>query len=171
VEVGRKQLGFVTGPRMRVVVGDGRVTLRDQPVGAHDIVIVDAFGGEAAPWHLSTKEFLLDVKSRLKPGGVYALNIIDGPTFGFVRAEINTLRKVYDNVMFITNSEAMAGRAAANFVVVASDRPLPMSAIEATQENRSAELVVVSGAELDRFVGDAIVLTDNFAPADQLFNP
>jgi spermidine synthase len=172
VIVGREQLGFQTNDKMRVVLGDGRVTLRDTAPGTYDLVVTDAFGGEAAPWHLSTKEFLTDVKKRLKPGGVFTLNIIDGPSFGFVRAELNTLRTVYRNVVFITSPEALAGNIAANFVVIASDSPLPVDAIINAQAARTAELTMVRNpVDVDKFIGKSIILTDDFAPADQLFNP
>ena len=61
---------------------------------------------------------------------------------------------------------------AANFVYVASDRALPLAAIMAAQAKRSAPLVAIDEpAKIDRFQGKAIVLTDNFAPVDQLFTP
>ena len=31
--------------------------MRDQPTGSADVVVGDAFGGRAVPWHLATVEW------------------------------------------------------------------------------------------------------------------
>jgi hypothetical protein len=66
----------------------------------------------------------------------------------------------------------IAGREGGNFVMVGSDDPLPLDAIQARAVERGDDDVVVGDpAELDAFVGDAMVLTDDFAPVDQLLTP
>ena len=57
VELARERLGLRTGPDLRVRVGDARVTLRGEPTDSADLVVGDAFGGVAVPWHLTTVEF------------------------------------------------------------------------------------------------------------------
>jgi hypothetical protein len=47
---------------------------------AFDLVIGDAFGGIAVPWHLTTREFTADLHALMAPDGVYLLNIIDHGT-------------------------------------------------------------------------------------------
>jgi spermidine synthase len=174
VDIGRTRLGFRPGPSMRVVVGDARVTLLDQPTASWDLVIGDAFGGEAAPWHLATREFLQDIRRALVPGGVYAMNIIDYPPLEFLRAELRTIRSVFGHAALISTRPALDGQTGANFVIVASDEPIDAAAIRTAQSGRSTPLQVLDGdAVLDRFQngfpGRAVLLTDDYGPADQLF--
>ena len=67
--------------------------------------------------------------------------------------------------------DAFAGEMGANFVVVASDSPLarPGMATALAADFDRTGMVLLEGAKLDAFVGDAIVLTDDFGPVDQLF--
>src|SRR5690606_25086470 len=135
-----------------------------------DLVIGDAFGHLAVPWHLTTAEFVTDIQRVLRPGGAYALNVIDYPPLRLIRAEVATVRTVFDEVALVSITSALAGERGANFVILASDEPLP---VEALRERLAAlpglPATVIDGAELDAFVGGAGVLTDDFAPVDQLF--
>ncbi|MGH8909052.1 MAG: fused MFS/spermidine synthase, partial [Egibacteraceae bacterium] len=59
-----------------------------------------------------------------------------------------------------------------NFVIVASDAPLDIAAIQARNRARGDDDLVASGdAALDAFVAGAPVLTDDYAPVDQLLTP
>jgi hypothetical protein len=58
-----------------------------------------------------------------------------------------------------------------NYVVVASDEPLPVRGIADANERRGRDDEILHGEALDRFVGDAPVLTDDHAPVDQLLTP
>jgi hypothetical protein len=58
-----------------------------------------------------------------------------------------------------------------NFVVVASDDPLPLEGIEAANRGRGQVDQILHGDELLDLVGDAQVLTDDHAPVDQLLTP
>jgi hypothetical protein len=58
-----------------VLVGDGRLVLRDEPAGARSMVIVDAFNSDSVPLHLLTREALaLDVRA-LAAGGWLVVHI------------------------------------------------------------------------------------------------
>ena len=56
-------------------------------------------------------------------------------------------------------------------VAVASGQPLPVDAIAAAMAGRGLAWQVAGVEQLDDFVGDAAVLTDDFAPVDQLLTP
>ncbi len=171
VEVALRELGLVTDPSLRVRVGDARLTLRELPPGAFDVVIGDAFGGLAVPWHLTTREFLEQVKTRLRPGGVYVMNLIDYPPLGFARAEANTLQEVFEHVAVLAPPARLRGDEGGNFVLVASDVPIDLAGVLARNHSRGDDEAALSGMELERFVAGAPVLTDDYAPVDQLMNP
>ena len=174
VELAQDELGLELGEDITVRIGDARATVDDGPAGAHDLVIGDAFGGVAVPWHLATVEFARLVEQRLQPDGVYTMNVIDYGPRGFLRAELATLAAVFDHVAVLGRPGSFGDatrRVGGNYVVVASDAALPIEAIRAanTRRGRTDDLLV--GAELDRFVGDARILTDDHAPVDQLLTP
>ena len=58
-----------------------------------------------------------------------------------------------------------------NVVAVASRRPLPVDDIADRLEEFGLLWQVADEAQLDAFVGDARVLTDDYAPVDQLLTP
>jgi spermidine synthase len=158
------ELGVQRGPELEIRIGDGRVGLARVPAASRDLVIGDAFGYLVVPWHLATRELVADVRRTLRPGGVYALNAIDRPPARFVRAEIATVAAVFRYVAVVAPPDAVAGRQAANFVLLASDVPLPLDALRA----RLDAATVLAGAELAAFSAGARVLTDDRAPVDQL---
>jgi len=169
--IGRELLGLVTGPDLVVKVGDARTLITGQPSGAYDVVIGDAFGSLAVPWHLATAEMVQEVSRVLRPGGVYVLNVIDLPPLDFARAETATLLQAFDNVALMAVPGALAGLSGGNLVLVASNRVLPVDALLERAAARGEPASVIGRAEAERFAGEAMVLTDNHAPVDQLLTP
>lgn len=162
VEVVRERLGLKEQPGLSVAVGDARTTLRGQGTGTADVVVGDAFGTYAVPWHLATTEWAQEVQRVLRPEGIYALNVIDYPPLELLRAETATLLGVFDYVRLITFPDAEQRPAGGNAVLFASDSPLPPLA-------RSVDdgAMILEGNELRQFVSVAKPLRDDFAPADQ----
>ena len=171
VRIAEDELGLRQSADLQVRVGDARVAVRDQPSNAYDLVIGDAFGGLAVPWHLTTQEFTRQVHRTLTPQGVYAVNLIDYPPLGFARAEAATLGSVFDHVAVIAPQDRIQRRAGGNFVLVASDVPIDAEAITAENAARGDDDVVATGEQLDAFIGEVPVLTDDYAPVDQLLTP
>ena len=171
VDIDREQLGLETSGALRVDVADGRVGLTEEPAGERDLVVGDAFGGLSVPWQLTTREALELVDRALADDGVYAVNLIDNPPLGFVRAELATLRDVFDHVVLLARIPVLTGEDGGNVIAVASQQPLDTAAIEAAMTDKDLAWRVAEGADLDAFVGDAEVLTDDHAPVDQLLTP
>jgi spermidine synthase len=171
VAIDREQLALETSDRLRVRVADGRVGLAEEPGGTRDLVVGDAFGGLSVPWQLTTREALDLVDAALTDDGVYAVNLIDHPPLRFVRAELATMRAAFPHVLLLARAPVLAGEDGGNVVAVASRSPLPAEAIAAALSDRDLVWKVAEGAVLDAFVGDARVLTDDFAPVDQLLTP
>ena len=174
-----EELGYEPIPTIDVVNGDARLNIDDVPDDSADLVIGDAFGGVSVPWHLTTREFLEQVREVLAPGGWYALNLIDYPPLGFARAEAATLHEVFGHVAVFAPPERLAGESGGNFVVVASTEPLPTGSILDRNTRRGDDEGAVDSdgftshddLSWEQFVGDAEVLTDDHAPVDQLLNP
>ena len=57
-------------PGAPVELGDARLMIADEPEGAFDIVVLDAFSSDSVPAHLLTREALSLYRTKLKPHGV-----------------------------------------------------------------------------------------------------
>lgn len=152
-------VGAGTGVDVRV--GDARLAFDDLGTDRADVVVGDAFGSRSVPWHLATVEFVREIERVLVPGGLYVLNVIDNPDQDFLRAETATLAAVFDHVSVILGPGADDGRLG-NSVIVASNAAIDDAAVD-PGDGRIVD-------DLDGFVGGATVLTDDFAPVDQLIS-
>ncbi len=164
VELARDRLGLETGPDLRVTVGDARVTLRGLPAGSADLVVGDAFSSRSVPWHLATAEWVDEVRRVLRPGGLYAINVIDREPLKLLRAEAATLLEAFADVRLIARA-GPDGPSGGNLVLLASDRRL---APAAGSTARGAE--TLDRAAVERLAAGSDPLTDDDAPADQLLS-
>ena len=58
-----------------IVLGDARISLEREPPGRFDLLVLDAFSGDAIPAHLLTAEAFELYRRHLAPGGVIAVHI------------------------------------------------------------------------------------------------
>ncbi len=176
VRVVEDELGFEHGDDVDIVVGDGRLGLRDRPDDSADVVVGDAFGGRAVPFHLATAEFMAEIDRVLRADGIYAANIIDGRGELFARAEAATIATVFPHVVVIRGPFAVRGRGG-NSVIVAGRQPIDVDALAArlaadvdptdgVSDEAPGELV--AGPSLSAYLDGATILTDDFAPVDHL---
>ena len=159
VDVARDQLGLVTGPDLRLRVGDARTALPDLATDRYDLIVGDAFSGVSVPWHLTTIEVMAELQRALTPQGILMINVIDGGENRFARAELATLLEQFEHVALIAPAEDAH---VANQVLIASDEPLPDIEVDPSDGE------LWTGREVFDYVGSARVLTDDFAPADQM---
>jgi hypothetical protein len=62
-------------PGADIVVGDARLTVANEPAGAFDYLVIDAFSSDAVPTHLLTREALQLYLDRLSSNGLLALHV------------------------------------------------------------------------------------------------
>jgi spermidine synthase len=179
VEVAREYFALPDDPRLKVYVQDGRVFLKRSP-HRYDLIIMDAYSatryGLAVPRHLTTKEFLEEVRDHLTPNGVLMFNVA-------------TYLNRYDNRMARAVSRTIASvfpsqyawdvETTLNTIMIAPKSPHDLTK---AQIMASAEKLVESGTvKLTAFtnrvarlrtslyrVDDVPVLTDQYAPVDRL---
>jgi spermidine synthase len=58
-----------------VVTGDARISLASQPGQNFNVIVVDAFTGDAIPVHLLTREALNVYRRNLRPDGIVAFHV------------------------------------------------------------------------------------------------
>ncbi len=165
----KAEMGFSETDRIRVVVGDARLSLRSVATDSQAVAVGDAFGGLSVPWHLTTREFLAEVDRVLTPDGRYVMNLIDGPALRFTRAEAATLRSVFGHVVVIATRSSLSGDSGGNVVVVASQADLDAGAIRLALDARGdLDAQLVGGGDFVNFIDGAPLLTDDMAPVDLL---
>ncbi|MFI6038187.1 fused MFS/spermidine synthase [Streptomyces sp. NPDC051315] len=176
VRIDRDYLGLRPRTGIDVRVEDGRLGLRRVDTGSRDLVVGDAFGGVSVPWHLTTVEAMTDVRRVLDEDGIYVANLIDHGELAFARAEAATLRETFEHVALLGEPadiglDPSATSEGGNLVMVASDRPNDPSAIQQALDARGTGWKIVTGVDLTSWIGGAPLLTDAYAPVDQLLQP
>jgi spermidine synthase len=168
IRIDTQRLGVRVGDGIEVRIEDGRLGLGRLSADSRDLVIGDAFGGVSVPWHLTTYEAAEQVKRVLTEDGTYAVNVIDHGPLAFARAEVKTLTEVFGHVALAAERDTLSGTGGGNLVVIASDIPIDVAAIAGRLAERGTDWGVITGPELGSWIGDAKVLTDDYAPVDQL---
>lgn len=138
--------------RLGLITEDGRVYL-NQNTKKYDAILNDAFAGNSPAKTLTTKEAVEKIKSSLNKNGVYLTNIIsslEGDKSKFLRAEVNTLKQVFENV-YIVPCVDYPTTEARNIMVIATDD----------------ELIIENTYELSLDENE-IILTDDYCPVDTL---
>ncbi|ARP93388.1 hypothetical protein CAL15_02725 [Bordetella genomosp. 13] len=139
--VARAWFGFRVSERVRVHHEDGRafVERRVREGGRYDLILIDAFDADYIPRHLTTLEFLQQVRALLSPQGVAAANTFSNSDF--YDRESATYAGVFESAFNLR---------ANNRVIIAVNGPLPDDAALARNEARWAKPLERYGVDLER---------------------
>ena len=76
-QIAEKPFSYIAGSQAKVeiVMGDGRLSMENEPSQNLDFIIMDAFSSDAVPVHLLTKEAFEIYQRHLKSDGVILVNI------------------------------------------------------------------------------------------------
>ncbi|MFH9978037.1 spermidine synthase [Streptomyces sp. NPDC017179] len=165
VQLVRRELPLDSGARLRVRSVDAREGLAKVPDGWADLVIADVFSGARTPAHLTSTEFLDGVRRVLKPGGVYAANLADGPPLAHLRGQIATAAARFTELALVADPTVLRGRRFGNAVLVACDLPLPVAELTRRAATDPHPGRVEHGRALTDFTGGAAPVTDTAAVA------
>ena len=104
-----------------VVEGDGRAVLRREPAQGFDVLVVDAFSGDAIPLHLLTKEAMEVYRRQLAAGGVIAFHVSN--SYLNLAPEIALLADVEGMQARVVENDAVPAEGAyrATWVLVSGD--------------------------------------------------
>jgi len=155
--------GRSRGGRVRVRIGDARAVLERVRPGSYDMVVADVFAGARTPAHLTSVECDAAAARALAPGGVYAVNIGDGPPLAHARARVAAALRVFADACLIGDAGVLRGRRFGNLVLAASGRDLPVAALTRRTAADPFPGRVLHGAELVRFAAGAVPVTDALA--------
>lgn len=149
VDVAERFFALPTHERIRVFVDDGRHFLETH-TDIYDIVIVDAFLGDAVPPPLVAEEFMSTLHDRLTPGGAVVFNFM-----GNVAGEgSEPFRKLHQALaahwrrvwVFVINESTESG--ATNLILLATDSPLSTDEVRTRIADRVGSKVSVPAFHL-----------------------
>jgi spermidine synthase len=143
-----------------------------QDVGGFDFVYGDAFNHYSPPFHLTTYEFNEKARHLMKPDGVFLANVIDIYRSGrFLGAMLNTFEKSFQYVYVLgtTLSEPTEEDERDTFIVVGSGKPLAFEMYD--WYRYPGTLLEARHLATLRERSQGLVLTDDFAPVDNLLEP
>jgi spermidine synthase len=167
-----KQHFFVQeDPLYRIWISDGRTFVK-QAKKKYDLVILDAFNADSIPFHLTTVEFLREVKAAMTDSGVVVSNIAQWKTDALYGAMLKTFQAAFGRIALFPV------RQRANVVLAATADGRGRSKAEVREAaqrlqgrmHASVDLTDVAEAYMEppSSLADAPVLTDDYAPVDAL---
>ncbi|GGZ75174.1 hypothetical protein GCM10010371_38600 [Streptomyces subrutilus] len=161
----RQHLPLDPQARVRVRAVDARAGLAKVADGWADLVIADVFHGARTPAHLTSAEFLDDVRRTLAPGGWYAANLADGPPLAHLRGQIATAASRFGHLALAADPVVWRGKRFGNAVLVAADRELPVAEFTRRVASDPHPGRVEHGRALADFAGGALPVADVSAVA------
>ncbi|WP_326603879.1 fused MFS/spermidine synthase [Streptomyces sp. NBC_01799] len=160
VQLVRRELPLDPQARIRVRSTDARAGLGKIPDDWADLVIADVFSGARTPAHLTSAEFLADVRRVLKPAGQYVANLADGPPLAHLRGQIATAATVFPELALAADPAVLRGRRFGNAVLLASALPLKVAELTRRVATDPHPGRVEHGKELADFTGGAAAVSD-----------
>ncbi|MFB7307940.1 spermidine synthase [Streptomyces sp. NPDC056192] len=160
VQLVRRELPLDPQARIRVRSTDARAGLGKIPDDWADLVIADVFSGARTPAHLTSAEFLNDVRRVLKPAGQYVANLADGPPLAHLRGQIATAATVFPELALAADPAVLRGRRFGNAVLLASELPLKVAELTRRVATDPHPGRVEHGKELADFTGGAAAVSD-----------
>lgn len=166
--VARRWFALGNEPRIRSFHHDARwFAMNGGGNGPYDLIFIDAFNDLSVPWHLTTFEAGRDLRALLHPDGAIVANVVDDFENGrFLASYVRTLQRIFPDgsaaIVLVEPDDVRSRRS--TFVAVAAAVPgqhLPVS------------FTAVAGPDLERWLTRqrAIVLTDDYAPVDNMLAP
>ncbi|NOZ10126.1 MAG: hypothetical protein GXP09_03645 [Gammaproteobacteria bacterium] len=158
---------------MRVFHRDTRVILNALQRERFDVIVGDVFHDISIPYHLVTQEYAQLVKSRLKPRGLYTLNVVDVfPDPRLVKSLFKTLSSVFEQVHVWLEVPLPVQIQRATFVLSAGDathRPPELLAAQRGLQRtwyRITEPMLNKGTPVEELP----ILTDDAVPVERLLS-
>lgn len=155
--------------KMSIQHHDARLALKDSLPASFDIVIGDVFHDVTLPYHLTTREYLQLVKSRLRPGGFYAMNIVDTDVNPkLVKSIIKTLQSEFKYVdIWLEQNQPRVLRQ--TYVISASNsRDLPPRILATQGFKREWIKVTDNILHNGTPLAELPLLTDDYVPVERL---
>lgn len=151
VALARAQLGLRTDRHLKVRIADGGVLLARRSDASVDLLVLDAFVGTEVPAHLTGPEAAAHAARVLRPGGVFAANVIDEPPLPRARALAGVLGGAFAHLGVVAARKVLRGRIGGNVVLLAAHAPLDGEALQRRALRGASPELVWTGPQAARF--------------------
>jgi len=168
VDVAKKFFYFQENANLKVHTLDGRVYIK-RTTNKYDMIFLDAYRGENIPFHLTTVEFLRELKGKLKEGGVVVSNVLSKSNNKYFWSMIKTYKKEFKSLYLFK------GKSSKNFIFIATVNKVPFR--KNAFLTRAKQIQSGRGMDIDLrrlpwdyedggFGWGSKTLTDDFAPVN-----
>jgi spermidine synthase len=169
---------------LRLHAQDGRLFLT-RTQNQYDIILLDAYYTDAMPFHLATKEFFELAHKKLTPNGIVVANLISavtGPSGRIARAFVKTQRLTFPQIYVFAarRPDNVSIETVQNVIVIATKDKQRLDIKEITKRASALDRGLFPDTLQDIVVAfyqgalpdqDVPVLTDDYAPTDNLLHP
>jgi len=183
IKLAKDHFNIKEGKQLRLHAQDGRLFLTRTQT-QYDVIMLDAYFTDAMPFHLATKQFFELAQKKLTPNGIVVANLISavtGPSGKIARAFARTLRQVYPQTyIFASRRPDNVSLETIQNVIVIATRDKQRIDIKEIVKRASAldkglfpdPVQDIAVAYFDRQLPEDVpILTDDYAPTDNLLNP
>jgi spermidine synthase len=184
VRIARDQFSVRESKNLRLHTQDGRLFLT-RTQNQYDIILLDAYYADAMPFHLATKEFFELAQRKLTPNGVIVANLISavtGPSGKIARSFAKTERQIFPQVYLFAARRAdnVSLETVQNIIVIGTKDKHRLDIKDIVKRASSLDKSLFPDPIQDLSVAyydgpandqDVPVLTDDYAPTDNLLHP
>jgi spermidine synthase len=184
IQLAKTHFHIRDGNNLRLHAQDGRLFLTRTP-NRYDIILLDAYYSDAMPFHLATREFFELAQKKLTPNGIIVANLISavtGPSGKIARAFVKTQRRIFPQTYIFAarRPDNVSVDTIQNVIVIATKDNQRLDIKEIVKRARTLDkglfpdpindlsVAYYDGALPDQ---DVPVLTDDYAPTDNLLHP
>ncbi|GAA1369258.1 spermidine synthase [Catellatospora chokoriensis] len=141
---------------LRVRIADACHAVAALKPDTFDLIITDIYQGDRMPPGATTGAFTVHVARALRPGGLYAANLLDTPAYTFTDTQTLAARAEFADVCLIADDDfdRRAGQHNVVLAAVTAPGPLPMAGL-ARGLNGPPRGRLMHGAELAGPIGKA----------------
>lgn len=183
IKIAKEHFNVKEGNNLRLHAQDGRLFL-SRTQNQYDIILLDAYFTDAIPFHLTTTQFFELALKRLTPNGIIVANLISavtGPSGKIVRAFVRTQRQIFPQtyVFAARRPDNVSLDTIQNVIVVATRDKQRVDIKEIVKRAAAIDkglfpdpIQDIAIAYFDKpLPEDVPILTDDYAPTDDLLNP
>jgi len=183
IKIAKDHFNIKESKHLRLHAQDGRLFLT-RTQNQYDVIMLDAYFTDAMPFHLATKQFFELAQKKLTPNGIVVANLISavtGPSGKIARAFVRTVRQVYPQTYIFASRrpENVSLDTIQNVIVVATRDKQRVDVKEIVKRATALDkglfpdpIQDIAVAYFDRQLPEDVpILTDDYAPTDNLLNP
>jgi spermidine synthase len=183
IKIAKDHFNIKESKQLRLHAQDGRLFLT-RTQNQYDVIMLDAYFTDAMPFHLATKQFFELAQKKLTPNGIVVANLISavtGPSGKIARSFVRTVRQVYPQTYIFASRrpDNVSLDTIQNVIVVATRDKQRVDIKEIVKRATALDkglfpdpIQDIAVAYFDRQLPEDVpILTDDYAPTDNLLNP